>query len=633
MATRNASSSANTPLTICPGCHSAFKAPLLLPCCHTVCLECVEVTNGGMSRCPKCQSETERQPASLPRDVITERVVSVESVRRALEEKCSVLCAECEEDVSSAEYFCLVCTKPICELDFKLHKRMYKDTHQVISIEEVKLKSLEQLYPLQDSFKCTFHSDTVATKFCKTCHVFLCAFCLSHHHPDHPTISGEDVRQEVSQISQLNRNKFEGLDNEDYSSTDNLIKKISSLRVDVEAKFDDIKRVLEERREKIIGKLDFLYKDTLKLIQKGQRRREHVRDLIKKSRAYEHLPMDGNLLINLDSINCKVIELLRQPHSRSKYRDIEFLMNQDVKCLLKALGCIKLEHTHDIMSDYIIDTRASQSYHEFTPCFIAKGDNDLLYNLTSLCEVVVMDRLGTVVRSFQLPHLKNTSINFGFIHWNEGLLYIVVGKKHSVTVCTEKGLSVKMFGSKGAAQGQFNTPTSIAVSNRNGDIYVLENGNNRVQVLNSQYNSRRFIGNATRTPGELRNPMELALTPGNEVVVAHKYNPCINMYNSYGTLLKQFGDSSLQGYLCEISNMSIAHMGQVILSDRGQKRMIVYDTDLTTMWTVGHRGTGRGEYSDPLGSACLNDGTVYVCDGGNRRILVYQRNSLFLGCN
>ena len=633
MATRNASISTNPPLTICPGCHSVFKVPLLLPCCHTVCLECVGVTNAGMSRCPKCQSETERQPASLPRDVITERVVSVKSVRRALEEKGSVLCAECEEDVSSAEYFCLVCAKSICELDFKIHKRMYKDTHQVISIEEVKLKSLEQLYPRQDSFKCTFHSDTVATKFCKACHVFLCAYCLSHHRQDHPTISREDVRQDVRVLSQLNRDKCVGLDNKDYSSTENFLKKISTLRVDVEAQFEDIRRVLEERREQIIRKLDILHKDTLRQMQRGQRRREHVRDLIEKSRAYELLPMDGNLLINLDSINSKVAELLGQPPSRSKYRDIEFLMTQDVKCLIKALGCFKLEYTQDIMPDYAIDTRAQQSFHKFTPFTITKGDNDLLYNLTSSYEVVVMNRLGTVVRYFQLPHLKNISMSSGLIYWNKCFLYIVVGKKQSVTVCTESGTSIKMFGSEGAGQGELNTPQSIAVSNHNGDIYVLEKGNNRVQVFTTQHQFRRFIGNAAHTPGELRNPVELALTLKDEVVVVHRDNPCINMYNSYGALLKQFGDSSLGGYLFHISAMSITHMGQLILSDQDQKRMIVYDPDITTMWTVGRRGTGRGEYSGPLGSACLNDGTVYVCDARNRKILVYQRNSLFLGCN
>ena len=201
----------------------------------------------------------------------------------------------------------------------------------------------------------------------------------------------------MSQLSQQNRDKCERLDNEDYSSADNFLKKVSLLRVDVETQFDDIKRVLEERREQIIRKLDILHKDTLRLIQKGQRRREHVRDLIEKSRAYEHLPMDGNVLINLDFINCKVAELLGEPLSRSKYRDIEFVMNQDVKCL--------------------------------------------------------------------------------------------------------------------------------------------------------------------------------------------------------------------------------------------EKRMIVYDPDLTTVWTVGRRSTGRGEYSNQFGIACLNDGTVYVCDKGNQKILVYERNSLFLGCN
>ena len=288
---------------------------------------------------------------------------------------------------------------------------------------------------------------------------------------------------------------------------------------------------------------------------------------------------------------------------------------------------------HSRLNDYSIDTQAPQSHHKFTPFFIAKGDNDLLYNLTNLCKVVVMDRLGTVLRSFQIPHLRNTSIGSGFIHWNRGLLYIVVGQKQSVTVCTEEGRSIKMFGSEGTGQGQFNTPLSVAVSSHNGDIYVLENGNNRVKVFNWQYKFLRFIGNAVRTPGELRNPIELALTPRDEVLVALFDNLCINMYNSNGTLLKQFGSSSLIGHYCQISAMCITPMGQVILSDLNQKQMIVYDPDLTTMWTIGRRGTGRGEYSSLFGIACLNDGTVYVCDKGNQKILVYERNSLFLGCN
>ena len=244
-------------------------------------------------------------------------------MRRELEEKGSVLCSECEgEEATEAKHFCLVCTKPICELDFKLHKRMYKETHQIVSLEEVKLKSLEQLYPRHISFQCSFHPDTTASKFCKPCHVFLCSYCLSHHRQDHQIANGEEVGKRVSELSEQNREEFERLGSEDYNAAQNFIEKVARMRADLEIQFDDMKRVLDERKGEVIGKLDVLYKDTLRVIQRGERWREHVRDLIEKSRAYAHLPMDGGLVTNLDCINCKVVELLGEPPARTKYRDI-----------------------------------------------------------------------------------------------------------------------------------------------------------------------------------------------------------------------------------------------------------------------------------------------------------------------
>ena len=308
-------------------------------------------------------------------------------------------------------------------------------------------------------------------------------------------------------------------------------------------------------------------------------------------------------------------------------------MDQDVKCLLKALGCFRLKYTQDIMPDHVIETHTAHSKHKFTPFAITKGDNDLLYNFTDSCQVVVMNRWGGVVNTFQPSHLKNTLINSGYIHWNKGLLYIVAGKKQSVTVCTEAGDFVKMFGSEGEGKGQLNTPLSIAVSNLNGDVYVLEGGNNRVQVFNAQYKCRTFIGYFIDTPGQIKNPVELALTPKDEVVVVQRNSPTINIYSSDGALLKQFGTSSLGGFVCAIGAMCIAHTGQLILSDTLQNQVLVYDSDNTTMWTVGSDGNERGQYRCPCGVVCLEDGTVYVCDMVAEKIQVYKNKSFILGYN
>ena len=618
-----------TSIASCPACHSLYKNPRLLPCCHSICLECVEITNKGLSRCPKCQSVSDLSPDCLPHDATTERVASVQRTMDEMKEWSKVLCTECEQE-SKATHFCVTCSQPLCELDLKVHKKMYKETHKLVGIGE--LSSIEQLHNIDDVDHCKFHPNTTADQFCNTCGFILCRSCVSHHSTEHNMSGLEYAKRRVRDLSREYQAAFERLGNREYNGAQSFLDKVLTMTANIEVKFDELKRVLEERKKEVVGKLNAISKDTLSLLQKGECRREHIRDLIKKTREYESLPMDGQLLTDLGCINSKVKELLSGLPIRTKYSNIEYLMDQDVECTMKGLGCFRLKHTTEILPEKTIEANAPNSWYKNTPFSLTTDSRNNVYVFTEECEVVVMDRTGVVVRKFK-PAKMPTRMTCGYIHWNRDLLYLVNGSKDSVTICNEEGALINTFGKEGKQMGELKTPLSIAVSNIDGDIYVLEEGNNRVQVFNSKYIHSRFIGYYIERPGQIKNPCELALTQTDEVVVVHRNIPSVNIYSSQGLLLRQFGSTSIGGQVLMHGAMCISHTGQLLLTDIYQDQIVVYDSDQLTLWTVGSSGRGRGQYSCPGGMICLEDGTVLVCDIGNKRIQIYNQKSLILGYN
>lgn len=70
-----------------------------------------------------------------------------------------------------------------------------------------------------------------------------------------------------------------------------------------------------------------------------------------------------------------------------------------------------------------------------------------------------------------------------------GNVYVVDSAHDRVEVFSSSGAFIVSFGSPGSGNGQFEEPTQIAVDNSgssSGDVYVLDNGNERVEVFNAK---------------------------------------------------------------------------------------------------------------------------------------------------
>lgn len=96
---------------------------------------------------------------------------------------------------------------------------------------------------------------------------------------------------------------------------------------------------------------------------------------------------------------------------------------------------------------------------------------------------------------------------------------------------TASSQPVLRFGTnQGAGPGQFRGATDLAVDNRNGDIYVVDQGNNRVQRFDRDGRFVSEFGTAGRSNGQFDRPYGIAIDKDGYVYVADSGNKRVQKF-------------------------------------------------------------------------------------------------------
>ena len=71
--------------------------------------------------------------------------------------------------------------------------------------------------------------------------------------------------------------------------------------------------------------------------------------------------------------------------------------------------------------------------------------------------------------------------------------------------------------------------------------------------------------------------------------------------------------------------MVVDDQGNVYISDTGNKRIVVTDSEGNFLYQWGTFGAGPGQFSEPIGLAIDGSGNLYVADTWNSRVQVFGR--------
>ena len=170
------------------------------------------------------------------------------------------------------------------------------------------------------------------------------------------------------------------------------------------------------------------------------------------------------------------------------------------------------------------------------------------------------------------------------------------------------------------APGRLRQPRGIA-RDAQGNIYVCDFGNNRIQKLDPDLKPLTAWGERGKLPGQFQDPCGVAVGPDGNVYVADTWNGRVQVFDPEGKQLREWG-----GDFFGPRGIALDKDGNVYLVDTGNSRVIRFTSEGKKELEFGGKGTDPGKLEEPVGIAVDAQGQVYVCDNGNGRVQVFLRD-------
>jgi DNA-binding beta-propeller fold protein YncE len=190
---------------------------------------------------------------------------------------------------------------------------------------------------------------------------------------------------------------------------------------------------------------------------------------------------------------------------------------------------------------------------------------------------------------------------------------------------------IAKFGTKGSENGQFNSPWFVA-NDKQGNIYVSDCGNNRIQVFDSNGQWLKSIGSYGSGNGQFKGPTGIAFNFKNHMFVAGSGNNRIVQFDENMQFIKAFGSEGNENGQFQIpSGIAIDTDDNIVVADNANHRIQKFSKDGNWKQIIGKYGSGDGGFYYPWDVAvCKTSGRIFVSDECNHRIQVFSSDGKFL---
>jgi DNA-binding beta-propeller fold protein YncE len=211
-----------------------------------------------------------------------------------------------------------------------------------------------------------------------------------------------------------------------------------------------------------------------------------------------------------------------------------------------------------------------------SPVAVALGPADTVFLVDSwLKKVFVIDREGKLRRTLvDQRWARPAAAAYDVVRER---LYVADSMAHQILVYAADGSQLKTFGGNGRQDGEFNSPTHLALAG-DGTLLVTDALNFRIQFFDPAGNFLRKMGGAGDGAGDFAAPKGVAVDQFGQIYVADALFNAVQIFNREGALL----------------------LG------------------------LGELGTRAGQFSLPGGLFIDPLDTLYVADAYNRRIQVFR---------
>lgn len=256
--------------------------------------------------------------------------------------------------------------------------------------------------------------------------------------------------------------------------------------------------------------------------------------------------------------------------------------------------------------------------------YVSDGDNK---------RINVYNTAGQFVREITtfdagLTFIYNEEIHFA----PNGNLY-VLDSGGTIRIFDTNDTYLSSFSAPGTADGQFSNANDFAVD-MNGDVYVGDYNNNRVQVFDSSWNYLRKF-----STGAMNRPLSIALTQDAHLMLVDD-NHGIKKYTTAGIYVGNIsvndnplvgGNGTANGETAMINDLLVLSNGNVSSLEAYPSRIQTFSGTGTYLSQFGNAGSEPGQFGYGLVDVATDPtGNVYVADIFNKRVQKFTADGAFV---
>ncbi len=188
-------------------------------------------------------------------------------------------------------------------------------------------------------------------------------------------------------------------------------------------------------------------------------------------------------------------------------------------------------------------------------------------------------------------------------------------------------LVINESGSAGLGAGELSGPRNMTVG-PDGRIYVLDSGNNRIQVFDALGNAQESWGTSGTEVGQFNEPWGIAVDDSH-VYIADTWNHRIQKFKLDGEYVASFGSSGSPadsndglglGLFFGPRSITLLDDDRLLVTDTGNHRMQLLDRDGNFVQQIGGFGNLLGQMNEPVGISQGPNGSLFLADTWNGRV-------------
>lgn len=204
----------------------------------------------------------------------------------------------------------------------------------------------------------------------------------------------------------------------------------------------------------------------------------------------------------------------------------------------------------------------------------------------------------------------------------KGKIYIANTEGHTVEVFNPNGSFAFSFGGYGVVPGKLSFPYGITEDSQ-GNILVAESGNGRIQVFTSDGRFVKMIADRENKKLGLQKPGPLYRDSKGRIYVGDLITHKVVVITETGVYLGSYAGVQYP------HGITVNDKGQVLVSEGGRNRAVLFDEKGTEINSIGAWGSDR-PFSMVRGIAVNSRGEIFIPDTIASQIRVFDKELKYL---